>query len=46
MMLHLYADETPPEDEHCPICGGLLNARGHCMDERNHDDPYDSWRDE
>lgn len=45
-MMRLYADETPPDDEYCPVCGGLMNVWGWCMDERNHDDPYDSWRDE
>ncbi|MBT1161262.1 hypothetical protein [Bifidobacterium sp. SO1] len=46
MTLHLYADETPPDDECCPLCGSPLNAWGHCMEERLHDDPYDGWRDE
>lgn len=30
-MNHLYFDETPPEHDSCPYCGGVLNAWHECM---------------
>ncbi|MFT9059724.1 hypothetical protein [Bifidobacterium aquikefiri] len=29
-MNHLYADETPPERDTCPYCGGALTSYGNC----------------
>lgn len=45
MMMRLYRDETPPDYETCPICGEWLNFLGDCPNRRNHDDPYEAYRD-
>ena len=41
-----YAGEMPPQETMCPICGGVLNAFGDCMDAREHEDPCEAWMDD
>lgn len=39
-------NETPSETIICPVCGGIVNASGQCMDSDFHDDPTEPWMDD